>query len=102
MSTTMTIRPYDIKPKLNYIGRSQFAVDPLFNGYVDDFRIYNYALSSDDVTKLYNGEEPTSIKKTMIMESGNVGVNDVYDISGKKLSTPQKGLNIINGKKINL
>lgn len=102
VSTTMTIRPFDIKPKLNYIGRSQFAVDPLFNGYVDDFRIYNYALSSDDVAKLYNGEEPTSIKTSMIRESGNVGVNNVYDISGKRLSSPQKGLNIINGKKINL
>ena len=99
-STTMTIRPYDIKPKLNYIGRSQFAVDPLFKGYVDDFRIYNYALSSDDVTKLYNGEEPTNIKTSLIGNTNRLQSNEVYDFSGRKLSSPQKGVNIINGKKI--
>ncbi|MBP8783320.1 MAG: T9SS type A sorting domain-containing protein, partial [Paludibacter sp.] len=50
-SSTITIRPSDFKPLLNYIGRSQFP-DPLFNGYIDDFRIYNYALPAEDIMKL--------------------------------------------------
>jgi hypothetical protein len=50
-STSITIRPVDFKPVLNYIGRSQYP-DPLLNGYIDDFRIYNYALSSDAISSL--------------------------------------------------
>jgi arabinan endo-1,5-alpha-L-arabinosidase len=50
-STSITIRPLDFKPVLNYIGRSQFS-DPLFNGNIDDFRVYNYALSSGEVVAL--------------------------------------------------
>ncbi|HEY8935430.1 MAG TPA: RICIN domain-containing protein [Cyclobacteriaceae bacterium] len=50
-STAITIRPLDFKPVLNYIGRSQYA-DPLLNGNVDDFRIYNYALSAGEVNAL--------------------------------------------------
>lgn len=36
----------------NYIGKSQFA-DPLFNGRVDDFRIYGKALSGAEVWALW-------------------------------------------------
>lgn len=50
-STTTTIKPSDINPVLNYIGKSQWP-DPLFNGAIDDFRIYNHALSADDVAAL--------------------------------------------------
>jgi hypothetical protein len=33
----------------NYIGRSQFAADPYFNGAVDDLRIYSEALSASQI-----------------------------------------------------
>jgi hypothetical protein len=46
------IRPTDFVPTLNYIGKSQFA-DPLFNGRVDDFRVYNYALGGSEVWNLW-------------------------------------------------
>lgn len=36
----------------NYIGRSQFAADAYFNGLVDEFRIYDRALSASDVMQL--------------------------------------------------
>ncbi|HEY8935070.1 MAG TPA: LamG-like jellyroll fold domain-containing protein, partial [Cyclobacteriaceae bacterium] len=49
-SNAFTISPLDFKPALNYIGRSQYP-DPLFNGYIDDFRVYNYALSADDIAQ---------------------------------------------------
>lgn len=52
-STAITIRPLDFKPILNYIGRSQYP-DPLFNGRIDDFRVYNYALSINEITQLFN------------------------------------------------
>lgn len=51
-SSTLTTRPIDIKPMLNYIGRGQSSANPLLNGNVDDFRIYNYALSATEVGQI--------------------------------------------------
>lgn len=47
-SDAIGIRPIDFKPALNYIGRSQYS-DPLYYGFVDDFRVYNYALSTNEI-----------------------------------------------------
>lgn len=38
----------------NFIGRSQFAADAYFMGYVDDLVLYNKGLSSAEVVKLMN------------------------------------------------
>ena len=37
----------------NFIGRSAFGSDPYLNGKVDDFRIYNGALSASQIAALY-------------------------------------------------
>ncbi len=50
-SNTFTKSPLDFKPVLNYIGRSQYP-DPLFNGYIDDFMVYNYVLSASEVAQI--------------------------------------------------
>ena len=47
-TANVTIKPSDFKPNKNYIGKSQFA-DPLFNGLIDEFRVYNRALSADEI-----------------------------------------------------
>ncbi len=51
-SSDITISPMDFKPIFNYIGRSQYVSDPLYNGHIDDFRIYNYALSANEVAQI--------------------------------------------------
>ncbi len=48
-ATDITITPADVAPVLNYLGRSQFTADPFLTGYYDDVRIYNYALTADEV-----------------------------------------------------
>jgi hypothetical protein len=40
----------------NWIGRSQYTADAYFNGSVDDFRIYNYALSQDEIKETMRGD----------------------------------------------
>lgn len=50
-SSTITSASFNLNPALNYIGRSQFS-DPLFNGRIDDFRVYNYALSANEIAQL--------------------------------------------------
>ena len=52
-SSSVTLKPSDFKPVMNYIGRSQFP-DPLFSGRIDEFRIYNYALTTSEVAALAN------------------------------------------------
>jgi hypothetical protein len=58
-SNTFTISPLDFKPVLNYIGRSQYP-DALLNGQIDDFRVYNYALTANEVAQVA-GLIPTNI-----------------------------------------
>jgi hypothetical protein len=53
-NTSMTIKPSDMGATTqNWIGRSQYS-DPYLDGRVDDFRIYNRAISSSEVTSLMN------------------------------------------------
>ena len=58
-SSAFTLKPSDFNPVLNYIGESQFESDPGFNGRVDDFRVYNHALSATDVAALAAGLPPS-------------------------------------------
>jgi hypothetical protein len=52
-NTGVTIHPGDFKPEFNYIGKSQWP-DPLFNGRIDDFRIYNYPLPAAEIADMAN------------------------------------------------
>jgi hypothetical protein len=55
-NTGVTIKPSDLGiTTQNYIGKSQFS-DPLLNGAVDEFRIYNYALSDQNISNLANDQ----------------------------------------------
>ncbi|GEM_PF-2509188 len=55
-NSSMTLRPSNLGvTTLNYIGRSQYS-DPYFNGRVDDFRIYNRALTGAELSALANPE----------------------------------------------
>ena len=48
-NTNMTLRPSSLgNTTQNWIGRSQYG-DPTLNGIVDDFQIYNRALSAEEV-----------------------------------------------------
>jgi len=54
----MTLHASDIGPTTNnYLGRSQFggesSGDPLFNGSLDDFRVYKRALSQPEISALF-------------------------------------------------
>ncbi len=68
-NTSMTLKPSNLgNTTLNYIGRSQFS-DPYLNGRVDDFRIYNQALSGAQIVALANSEglpaAPSSLAATL-------------------------------------
>jgi len=52
-NTAMSFAPYLVEStNQNWIGRSQFAADPYFNGLIDEFRIYRNALTAEQITAL--------------------------------------------------
>ncbi len=53
-SAGITLRPSDLgATKNDYIGRSQFSTDPYFDGRIDDFRVYNRALTAAEIAALF-------------------------------------------------
>ena len=110
-SSDFTIKPSDIAPSLCYIGRSMFPADPLFNGRIDDFRIYNYALTADEIASVI--EDRDGLSKDLddhSEEAVPTDINDLkptpsnqsqnwYDLNGRRAEKGQKGILIQAGKK---
>lgn len=97
-STSMTIRPSDIKPAINYIGRSQFSSDPLIKAYIDDFRIYNYSLSAEEVKELVDLANDIESVEDIVSP---ITATEYYSINGTRLSAPQNGINIVKHRHAN-
>jgi hypothetical protein len=56
-NTSMTITPADLgNTNQDWIGRSQFVADPYLPATVDDFQIYDHALSASDIATLASGQ----------------------------------------------
>ena len=52
-NAAMTFHPTNLGyTNQNYLGKSQFAADPAYNGRIDDFRIYSSALNAQQVLQL--------------------------------------------------
>lgn len=96
-TTSITIRPSDIHPMMNYLGRSQFIADPLISAYFDDVRVYNYAVTADEVKEMMEGKLPSAIQQ---FEADGQQPKDIYGLDGVKRSAVRKGLNIVDGKKL--
>lgn len=88
-SDDFTIKPSDIKPSLCFVGRSMFTGDPLLNGRLDDFRIYNYALTAEEIAKVMadTGEQsadiPDDTEYTVrgdVDGDGKVNITDVVSV----------------------
>ncbi|MCD8303370.1 MAG: RICIN domain-containing protein [Prevotellaceae bacterium] len=90
----LSTKPSDIRPLLNYIGRSQFPSDPLLKGYVDDFRVYNYALSAEEVAELTTGiDTPEAAERQADARE--------YDLSGRRVTKGERGVIITgDGRKV--
>lgn len=113
-SNDFTIKPSDIAPSVCYIGRSMFPADPLFNGRIDDFRIYNYALTADEIAAVMEdrGEQskdlndhvedviPTSIHAPESENGAWKTDNGTwYNLNGQPVSENEKGILLQSGKK---
>lgn len=95
-TNNITISPRDVRPIVNYLGRSLFNSDPYYTGLMDDVQIYNYALNADEIAQLFAG---TTAIGTPAYNAADDAL-PVYSIDGKRLEQPRRGLNIIGGKVI--
>ena len=85
-STTMTIDPVDVGTRFNFLGRSQFSADPLFNGRLDDVRIVSSALSDAQVKAIVDTAPPrfstTNLSKPAALRGQPYAGSVAADASG--------------------
>ncbi|MDQ0897847.1 LamG-like jellyroll fold domain-containing protein [Paenibacillus sp. V4I7] len=88
-----TIKPSDLQPGTNYIGKSQFA-DPLFNGMIDEFRVYNRVLSDAEIGAVYNqpGNGADKSLLTFLLDqaaaAGNAGIYTADSVQALQQAIP--------------
>lgn len=113
-SLSFTNKPYDLgATTANYIGKSQYTVDPYFKGNIDDFRFYNYAMTAEQVKEAMTitAIDDVKVNPTMFYPNpANVKINFVnaedselriYDAMGKlallqQISSPNQAIDISN------
>ena len=93
-NSNITIKPSDFRPVFNCLGYSMSKTVPAFRGYLDDLRIYNYALSQEEVK---------SVMEDLTNDIQGVSHDDApqtyYDLRGIKHVSPQSGVNIVRDAK---
>ena len=100
-STGITIRPSDIHPVLNYLGRSQSLTSTMLSAWLADVRIYNYALTAPDIVAVMN-DNPTAVESITLHPSPiTTHPSPVYTLDGRSVSNPSasKGVLVKKGKK---
>ena len=76
-TSDITLRPSDVAPTMSYLGRSQFDADPAFKGTMSDIRIYNYALTAEEIKSV--SEETVATEGVDITAERIAGVADNLD-----------------------
>ena len=56
-STGFSIAPAAFTPINDYLGKSQFSADPLFNGKLEEVEIADYAMTAAQISLLYNSAQ---------------------------------------------
>jgi hypothetical protein len=60
-NTAMTLILPNVHARSNFLGRSQYAVDPHFNGDIDSVRIFGRALSASEVAQIAASDPPEPV-----------------------------------------
>ncbi|MCR5131614.1 MAG: RICIN domain-containing protein [Prevotella sp.] len=89
-SSDFDLKPTDLELVLNYLGRAQNSSVSKFRGYMDDVRIFNYALSADEV-KAVMADVVDGIS-TVSADSESNATNVLYDLQGRRIPTATRGI----------
>ncbi|MBN2736545.1 MAG: family 43 glycosylhydrolase [Spirochaetales bacterium] len=101
-NSNMTLSPSDMGNTIdNFIGRSQWEQDPYLNAEIDDFRIYNRAISANELAAWVSKETPTPTPIEGLLgdvnEDGTVNIVDALLVAQYYVNTPVTGFNPDNG-----
>jgi hypothetical protein len=72
-SVATALKVSDINPTANYIGDSQYGADPLFNGRVDEFQVFNRALNAAEIAAVMGGQAPNFTSDSITKPAGVIG-----------------------------
>ena len=81
-NTAMSFKPSGMgSTTQNYLGKSQYSIDPYLNGSLDDFRIYTRALSAGEISLLAAGPLPAPQNVTATPGTSQIALswNEVSD-----------------------
>ena len=81
-NAAMTLKPSDFKPATNYLGRSQFAADPYFDGRLDEFHIFRRALSASEISALRIAPQPVLAGNPLVLSQATPGSTYEGTIAG--------------------
>ncbi len=95
-SATIDIRPSDIRPALCYLGCGQLVTEELYKGRLDNLRIFNYALSPEEIDIEKNGGVASGINDLKI-DADKTGIvsTEYYNLSGQRIDVPSGGVYIM-------
>jgi autotransporter-associated beta strand protein len=86
-SGSITFAPSATSPNKSYLGKSQFAADPLFSGSLDDVQIADYAFTPAQIASLMTNTPPQFITNTIAGGSADRGVPYTNNIAGAAFDT---------------
>lgn len=71
-NNNLTIRPWQTLARTNYIGKSQFATDPMFSGEIGSFRIFGRALGGAEIKDLAYAQPALAHRYSFTSNTSNV------------------------------
>lgn len=92
-NNNLTRRPWQTLSRSNFLGKSQFAVDPLFSGKIDSFRTFSRALGSSEIRDLAWAHPSLAHRYRFNSTTNNV----VWDSIGMAHGTLMGGALMTNG-----
>jgi autotransporter-associated beta strand protein len=73
-NNAMTLNPVDLGTTTNYLGKSQFAADPLFAGLLDEVQILSHALTDTQVLAMATNTPPQFTSATIDGGTASQGI----------------------------
>ena len=78
----MSITPASFGPRVNFLGKSHFIADPLFNGLMDEVLITDFAMSAAQIARLQTNTPPQFSSTIFARGSGTEGLSYSNSIAG--------------------
>lgn len=82
----------------NYLGKSQYAPDPYFNGMIDDFTVYDSALTVSEVQEVAAEAYKKEVVKLTAKQDRYIITNNFYNQNSEKIFQIDSGVTELTSK----